>query len=168
MDRLEEYFKEKTKNLTFIELKEESYIELKDYIVKDNVPLPLLASGLIKGIQEGRYVDEISIDDIIEGIIYTMGTDTNFSYIKEHKEILIAFDTDIIDNIFYKAIIDFEEDKFDEGCIRLRAILVLDPKNINVMFNYGLGIEALSKIIMESDKEKGKLFINHSDRKSVV
>lgn len=162
MTTLDGYFKDKTKNLTFIELKEESKIELKDYIIKDNVPLPLLASELIKGIKEGQYVDEISVDDIIEGIIYTMGTDSDFPYIKEYKEILIAFDKDIIDKVFYKAIIDFEKDRFDEGCIKLRAILVLDPNNTNIMFNYGLGIEAIAKKTMETDKENGELFLNHS------
>lgn len=164
MTTLDGYFKEKTKNLTFIELKEESNIKLKDYIVKGNVPLPLLASELVKGIKEGQYVDEISVDDIIEGIIYTMGTDSNFPYIKEYKEILIAFDKDIIDKTFYKAIIDFENYRFDEGCIKLRAMLVLDPNNTNIMFNYGLGIEATAKKGMGTDKKNVELFLNNSTK----
>lgn len=162
MDAIDKYFKDKTEKLTFIELKENSFIELKDYTIKDNLPLPILASELIKGIKEGEYQEEIKVNEIIEGIIYTIGTDSDFPYSNEYKDILIAYDEKIEDYIFYNAIKDLEEERLDDGCIKLRALLVLDPNNTNVIFNYGLGIEALAKKFFETDEEKGRLFLNYS------
>ncbi|MDR7870378.1 MAG: hypothetical protein RIN55_05935 [Tissierellaceae bacterium] len=162
METIDRYFKDKTENLTFIELKENSFIELKGYIIKDFVPLPILASELIKGIKDGRYEDEIRINDIIEGIIYTMGADQNFPYLNEYKEILNAYDNKIADFIFFKAIKDLEDGKFDDGCIKLRALLMLDPKNLNTIFNYGLGIEGLAKSFIETEHEKSELFLEYS------
>lgn len=162
MEAIDKYLKEKTSNITFIELKEKLFIELKDYTINEHIPLPIITSKLIAGIKDGGYEEEIRIADIIEGIVYTMGTDSQFPYIKEYKEILKSFDKDIINNIFYQAIMDLEENKFDDGCIKLRALLILDPKNTNIIFNYGLGIEALAKKFMEQDIENGELFLNFS------
>lgn len=164
MEAIEKYFKEKADNLTFIELKDKSCIELNNYVIKDYVPLPILTSKLIIGIKEGGYEEEIRITDIIEGIIYIMGTDSQFPYIKEYKDILNAFDKSIKDYIFYDAIKDLEEDKFDDGCIKLRALLVLDCKNVDALYNYSLGIEALAKKFMEMGKENWELFLNFSTR----
>lgn len=162
MNTIDKYFKEKTSNLTFIELKENSFVELKGYVIKDELPLPILTEGLIKGIREGSYEEEISIGEIIQGIIYTMGTDTTFPYIEEYKEILYSYDDNIVDYIFYTAIKDLEKGKIDEGCIKLRALLILEARNIKAIFNYGLGIEALAKKYIEEDDTKGQLFLDFS------
>ena len=162
MKIIDKYFKEKTDKLTFIELKENSFIELKGYIIKDEIPLPILTEGLIKGITKGEYNEEVGIKDIIEGIIYTIGTDTEFPYVKEYKEILYAYEENIVDYIFYRGIKDLENEKYDDGCIKLRTLLVLEPKSSNILFNYGLGIEALAKKFIESNDEKGEGFLNFS------
>ena len=162
MNTIEKHFKEKTSNLTFIELKENSFVELKGYIIKDELPLPILTEGLIKGIREGFYQEEISIGEIIQGVIYTIGTDADFPYIEEYKEILYAYDENIVDYIFYTSIKDLEKGEIDDGCIKLRALLVLEPRNTNAIFNYGLGIEALAKIYIEDDKPKGQIFLDFS------
>lgn len=160
MKVIDKYFKDKTDNLTFIELKENSFIELKGYVIKDHVPLPILTEGLIKGIKEGIYEEEVRIGDIIEGIIYTIATDSEFPYLNEYKEILYAYDENIVDYIFYRAIKDLENEKLDDGCIKLRALMVLDPRDVNTIFNYGLAIEALANRFIEEDNEKGLSFLN--------
>lgn len=162
MKIIDKYFKEKTDKLTFIELKENSFIELKAYIIKDELPLPILTQGLIEGITKGEYNEGVGIKDIIEGVIYTIGTDTEFPYVKEYKEILYAYEENIVDYIFYRAIKDLENEKYDDACIKLRTLLVLEPKNTNILFNYGLGIEALAKKFIVSDDEKGEGFLNFS------
>ncbi len=164
MDIIDKYFKSKTENITFIELKENSFIELEDYTIKDHIPLPILASELIKGIQEGEYQDEIGVNAIIDGIVYTLGTDSEFPYSKEYMDILIAYDENIVDYVFYNAIKDLEAERLDEGCIKLRALSILNPTNTKVIFNYGLGIEALAKKLLESDKEKGEQFLDFSTK----
>lgn len=160
MGIIDNYFNEKTDNLTFIELKENSFVELKGYTIKDHLPLPILTTGLIKGIKDGIYQEEIKVRDFIEGIIYTMGTDSKFPYIDDYKEILYAYDENIKDYIFCGGVKDLEEGNFDEGCIKLRALLVIDPEDINAIFNYGLGIEGLAKKFLENEDKKSEEFLN--------
>ena len=73
MEYIKNYFKEKTKDITFIELKDDSHIQIRDYKVKEGTPLPLLTSVLIKEIKKGTLEEEIKITHIIDGIIYTLG-----------------------------------------------------------------------------------------------
>lgn len=100
METVDKYFKEKTDNLTFIELQDDSFVDLKGYIIRADIPLPILTKELIEGIKGGVFEEEIRISDFVEGIIYTIGTDDNFPYLKEYKEILYAYDDKIEDYIF--------------------------------------------------------------------
>ena len=80
MEMIENYFKGKTKNLSFIELKEDSFIEVNDYTIEDYIPLPIITDVLVEEINKGKIYEEIKISHIIEGIIYTLGVDSNFKY----------------------------------------------------------------------------------------
>ena len=158
METVDKYFKEKTDNLTFIELQDDSFVDLKGYIIRADIPLPILTKELIEGIKGGVFEEEIRISDFVEGIIYTIGTDDNFPYLKEYKEILYAYDDKIEDYIFFTGVRDLQEDRFDDGCIKLRALLALDPNNVDAIFNYGLGIEGLARKFIDLDDEKGNDF----------
>lgn len=162
METVDKYFKEKTDNLTFIELQDDSFVDLKGYIIRADIPLPILTKELIEGIKGGVFEEEIRISDFVEGIIYTIGTDDNFPYLKEYKEILYAYDDKIEDYIFFTGVRDLQEDRFDDGCIKLRALLALDPNNIDAIFNYGLGIEGLARKFIDLDDEKGNDFLDFS------
>ena len=59
MEAIDKYLKEKTSNITFIELKEKLFIELKDYTINEHIPLPIITSKLIAGIKDGGYEEEI-------------------------------------------------------------------------------------------------------------
>ncbi|NLI66811.1 MAG: hypothetical protein GX380_08790 [Tissierellia bacterium] len=162
METVDKYFKEKTDNLTFIELQDDSFVDLKGYIIRADIPLPILTKELIEGIKGGVFEEEIRISDFVEGIIYTIGTDDNFSHLKEYKEILYAYDDKIEDYIFFTGVRDLQEDRFDDGCIKLRALLALDPNNVDAIFNYGLGIEGLARKFIDLDDEKGNDFLDFS------
>ena len=47
MTIVDEYFMDMTKNISFIELKKGSFIDLKGYIIKDYIPLPMIIDTLI-------------------------------------------------------------------------------------------------------------------------
>lgn len=162
METVDKYFKEKTDNLTFIELQDDSFVDLKGYIIRADIPLPILTKELIEGIKGGVFEEEIRISDFVEGIIYTIGTDDNFPYLKEYKEILYAYYDKIEDYIFFTGVRDLQEDRFDDGCIKLRALLALDPNNVDAIFNYGLGIEGLARKFIDLDDEKGNDFLDFS------
>ncbi len=165
MEYIKNYFKEKTKDITFIELKDDSHIQIRDYKVKEGTPLPLLTSVLIKEIKKGTLEEEIKITHIIDGIIYTLGVDQEFSFVNEYKSILKAYDKNIVDYIFYRGMKSLEDKDYDSCSINFRALLLLEPDNVKALFNYAIALEEIAKKLLQGEKtEEGKVFLNHSTK----
>lgn len=159
MNYIDNYFRNKTKDLTFIELKEDSHIDLNGYKL-GQIPLPILVDKFIKEIQEGNLEKEINLKDTIDGIIYTMGIDYEFPHIEEYKNILLAYDKNIKDYILYKAMKELEVGDMDNSCINFRTLLILDPENIKGLFNYAIALEEIGKMHLNKNKvEEGETFI---------
>lgn len=166
MELIDKYFKEKTKDLTFIELKDTSKIRIKDFIIEDEIPLPIVTGQLIKNIKEGGLEEEINVSYIIDGIIHLIGIDNNFPYIEEYKGILLSYNEDIKDYIGYEGIKDLEKGDYDRAAIKFRALLILDEENVNALLNYGITLEEIAKnYIMEDKLEDGQMFLKYSTRK---
>ena len=125
-----------------------------------------MTSNLIEEIQNGNLEDEIRIKNIIDGIIYIVGVDIEFPYIDEYKNILIAYNKDIGDYIFYNAIKNMQDKDYDNSAIKLRTLMTLQPDNALGLFNYAIVLEEIAKKFMEDGKvEEGKEFLDHSTDK---
>ena len=164
MKTLDEFFKKKTDNLTFIELKEDSLVKLKGYTIKANLPLPLLSDVLIEGIKEGDFEEGINLMDILQGMIYTLGSDRDFPYNHQYIKILQASDKKALEYIFYKALKDLEAGSLEDACIIFRGLLEVEPENLGILFNYGLALESIAKKFMEDGKEEADSFLEYSTR----
>lgn len=165
MEAIEKYFKEKTKEVTFIELKDNSHIKLKDLIIEEYIPLPIMTEQLIRNIKDGKLEEEINMSYIIEGIIYILGVDTKFPYINEYKSILMTYNETIKEYIFHDAIKDLEKGNYDNSAIKLRALLILDKNNVNALLNYAIAVEEIAKIyIMDEKQEEGEQFLIYSTK----
>ncbi len=152
MDKINNYFKEYTKNLTFIELKDNSQLNIKGYIVPSSMPLPIITEILIKEVKEGNLEEEINLEKVIEGIIYLLGVDNDFQYVEEYIQILKSFDEKIIDFILYKGMKSFEDEEYDNSAINYRALLTIDKNNVNGLFNYALVLEELATAFLKEEK----------------
>lgn len=160
MTFVEKYFMDKTKNISFIELKKGSYINVNNYIIKDYLPLPMIVDTLIDGIKLGELEEELNVKDLIDGIIYTLGTDANFKYKSEYKEILYNYDSKIEEYIIYKAFKYLQDENLDMAAIHFRALTTVNEKNIKGLFNYALCLESIGKHLIEANKEdQGKKFL---------
>ena len=154
MGTINDYFKENTEKVTFIELRDNKELNLDDYSIKNNTPLPILTEELIDEIKEGNLEEEIKMSNIVEAIIYLMGIDENFPHLEEYKEILNAYDDNIEEYIFYKAIRFIDKEDYDNGAIYFRALKLVNPKNLNGIFNYALALESIGKKLIAVGKEK--------------
>lgn len=162
MKEIEKFFMEKTKDLGFIELKEEAKIGIDNLKIKDT-PLPVITDKLVKEIEEGRLDDELDLASIIEGIIYLMGADPDFPYIEDYKNILLAYNDNIGDLILHQAAEHFQAGDLTSSGLWLRSLLLLEPNNIDGLFNYGLILEEIGKDRIAKDKKaEGDLFIKGS------
>ncbi|SHH79546.1 Tetratricopeptide repeat-containing protein [Caloranaerobacter azorensis DSM 13643] len=165
MRGIEKFFKEKTENLTFIELKSSANTKFNKFKLDSNVPLPILVDELITEIKERRAQDEIKISSIIRGMIYTIGVDPNFPYIEKYRDILYSFDEKIEDFILYNGVKFIKEGLLDDGLIYLRALVVLNDKNVDGLYNYGVALEERAKKYLElRDEKRANMFINEATR----
>lgn len=157
MSNLELVFKEKTNDISFLELKENTTIEVNGYVVETDLPLPIITNTLVRDIKKGNIKDEINLANVIEGIIYLIGADPNFIYVEEYKRFLKAYNSDIEDYILFKGTKFFEDKDVIHSGIYFRAILVLNDKNVRAKLNYSLVLEELGKRDIDANKiEEGE------------
>ena len=163
MDIIKEYFKSKTGNVTFIELKDDITVDIKGYPINSYIPLPITTDNLVQELKEGKLEEEVKISHIIEGIIYLMGIDEEFKYMKDYKNILEAYSDKIKDYIFYRGIEFIGKNDYDNGAIYFRALKFIDPNSADGIFNYALALEEMAKAYFDNEDEKNGLeFLNRS------
>lgn len=161
MKLINEYFKKKTDNITFIELKEDATSNIKGYPKDRDIPLPIITDVLVNGILEGNMEEEIKLAHVIDGIIYLMGIDPLFIHIEDYKNILLSYNKKAEDYIFYLGIKSIEENDYDKGAIYFRALKYINPENVNGMFNYALALEEIAKKYFQKEQqEKGMEFLD--------
>lgn len=163
MNTVNDYFKKHTDKISFIELKDNRMLNIEGYKINDDIPLPVLTEELVQEIKEGNLEEEIKIANIIDGIIFTIGIDENFKYLKEYKNILTSYNEMIEEYIFYKGIRNIENEDYDMGAICFRALKMINPKSTNAIFNYALALESIAKLFFaEEDDETGLEFIDRA------
>lgn len=151
MKRVEEYFLEKAKNLSFIELKKGSQVEIKGHRVEAELPLPIITEVLLEEIRQGGAEDEISLLNMINGIIYLFGTDGDFIHNKSYEDLLLSFDPKIEEFILYNGLEYMKKEDFVRAAIYLRAIIYLERVEEVSLFNYAMALENIAQGL-ENDK----------------
>lgn len=160
MNKVDKLFKEKTKEIRFIEIKENKNIDVNGYLISTGVPLPVIADNLLKDLHYSNTTDEIKLRQVIDGIIFLLGTDPDFPYVQNYKEIIFKYDKKIMDYIFYIGMKALEDGDLEKSGVFFRSNIVLDSRNLNARLNYGIVLESIAKRYIETDKlEDGKEFL---------
>lgn len=160
MDNIDNYFLNQTDELSFIELKKGTYLEVGDYLIEDDLPLPMITDTLLQEAKEGNIENEFKMSHLIEGIIYILGIDKDFKYKDQYKKILYNYDDKIEDFILYKGFQYIKGNNYEKGIVFFRALTYLNRNNIQGLFNYALCLENLSKeYISKGELEKANDFL---------
>lgn len=164
MEKLKEYFLKYKDKVSFIELKEGSEVDLNGYKVRSGLPLPITVENLIENVKTSA--DNIKFNDMIEGMIITIGIDENFPYADEYKKILKSFKENIEIMIINSGNEFIEKGEIDKGMIYLRAAHSLDKNNLFAIYNYSIALEEKAKKLYSEDKkELGSKFLNEAMEK---
>lgn len=160
---IKEYFKQKTESISFIQLKLEANVEINGYKMPTSIPLPLTVDELVNEIKERRAQEEIKISSIVNGIIYLIAADPDFIYVNEYKNLLYQINSNIEKYLLHNGITLINEEKLDEGIVYLKALTHLNNKNIEGLFNYGLGLEQKAQRLYKLKSiDLGNLFLNEA------
>lgn len=165
MKTIDEYFKQKIDKISFLELKKGSDIQIGNFVLHEDLPMPILTDTLIEGIKRGNIYKEIEIFHVVEGIIFLMGMDIDFKYNEEYKKLLYEYNPNIEDYVLYKGLKYIQDNNIEYGAIFFRALVNINNSNINGLFNYALSLENLAmKFHKEGDLKKSMDFLLGSTR----
>lgn len=151
-----EEFKDKLKNIVFIDLKEE--YQLEDVKLPVGFSLPLKLDYLIEGIKERELEEEISLEKIVEAMIYLLGIDSEFKYSQKYREILKNLNIDLKNYSMHKAFVKQEEDPLD-SYIFLKGYEEVVGEDPDIIFKEANILEALYNKIQD-DYEKSEKLLN--------
>ena len=149
----EEYYLKKRNDISFITLKKGASISFKDkkYITKNEMPVPIRVDKLLEDINKQNEIDGITLNNIVDGIIYILGTDSSFEYIQDYRDMFEELDFKLIPYIIYCI---NNSNKIEDSIVYGRA-LINNEENEKTCFMYA---SALEKMGMElHDKENSEL-----------
>jgi len=127
-----EFFDNKKDDIFFLTIKKGASIKFKDYeyITNKEMPVPVRAEKLLEDIKRESDDEGVSLNNIIDGIIYVLGTDNNFEYLNDYKEMLEVLHFDLQPYIIL-CINKLDEGNVDDGVIYGKALINIneDEKN---------------------------------------
>jgi len=156
---IEQHLRKRVDDVVFIEIKKETKIQIKDYVIKSDIPLPILLKDFVEKVK-GKDEKDIPITSIISGIIYILGIDPEFKYKNEYIEILEAFSDTPLHYILGMGFNEINKEDFINGLICFRSALVLDEDSLDALYNYGRCCEDIAS--RNEGKKLEKAFIEES------
>lgn len=136
MDRIHKYIKQYIDELVFITLENNITQQKKDLSFLKEIPLPISVKNIANQIDK-KEADTIPFEAIVGGMIYVLGVDKHFIHNEKYQRFLHLANENILDYILYKGVKLADEEKYYDAVIHFRAVLAMDEKNLNAMFNYG-------------------------------
>ncbi|HCO18151.1 MAG TPA: hypothetical protein DIT39_00825 [Tissierellales bacterium] len=162
MKESDKYFSIKSKDVGFVSLKGKSGERLALIGLDPDLPLPVITEKLIKDLSNSSEDKEISVDQIVEGISYTLGADENFPHKKDYVKILKYYSPDIDKLLLRKALEELDNGDLVTSGMYLRTLKQLIPSH-DGDFYYAIVLERLAEEMLQSeDPSKGIKFLQES------
>ena len=157
----EEYFLKKRNDISFISLKKGTAVSFKGktYITKIELPVPVRIEKLLEDINKQDEIDGITLNNIIDGIIYILGTDNNFKYKQDYKEMFEALNFEFLPYIIY---IINNGIKTEDSVIYGRA-LINNEENEKTCFIYASCLEKMGMELHEKGNDQSRYFLEEAN-----
>ncbi len=167
MKKAEKFFKkffDKQKDeISFITLKASAKIKLgsNEYTTDKELPVPIRVDSLVSDIQNQDEYDGIAISNIIDGIIYVLGTEKEFDFKKEYLNLLSDLKIDIVPYVIH-CINQFDDKKVNDAVVYGKS-LVNVCENEKTAFVYASALERKSiESLNNSLFDTAKYFMDES------
>ena len=156
----EESFLKKRNDISFITLKKGAVVSFKDkiYIAKKELPVPVRVEKLLEDINKQNEIDGITLNNIIDGIIYISGTDRNFEYIQDYKDMFKELNFEFLPYIIYCINNGI---KAEDGVVYGRA-LINNEENEKTCFIYASCLEKMGMEHHEKRNDVSQYFLEEA------
>lgn len=162
MKESDKYFSSKSKDVGYVSLKGESGERLALIGLDPDLPLPVVTEKLIKDLSNSGEDKEISIDQIVEGISYTLGADENFPHKNDYFKILQYYSPNVDKLLLRKALEELENGDLDTSGMYLRTLNQLNSSQ-DGDFYYAIVLELIAEEMLRSgDPSKGVKLLHES------
>ncbi|MDX9917959.1 MAG: hypothetical protein RBT15_08095 [Gudongella sp.] len=164
MNIIDFYFKKFMDGIFFIDFKGMNVKILEDIGVAEDINLPIITDKLLNEFSSSQETNEISTEQIFEGIVYTLGADENFQHNEDYLKILYAINSKPEDLIFKKAIEAYNNGELVLSGLFIRAYNIL-KRSAEGLFYYGLILESIAEKLIDLEQEDNtEQFLNEAVR----
>lgn len=150
----EEFYENKRNDISFITIKKGASINFRDniFIADKELDIPIRISNLLKDIEKQKETDGISLNNIIDGIIYLFGSDTDFKFLEDYHRIFKGLKFDITSYIIY-CINKFDENENEDGIVYGKALINIE-ENEKSCFVYACALEKMGLKLNSDGKDE--------------
>jgi tetratricopeptide (TPR) repeat protein len=159
----EEYYLKKRNDISFITLKKGASVNFKGktYITKKELPVPIRVEKLLEDINKQNEIDGITLNNIVDGIICILGTDSSFEYIKDYEEIFTELNFDLMPYIIYC----INNGNETEDSVVYGRALINNKENEKTCFMYASALEKMGMELHDKeDDELSQLFLEEANK----
>ncbi len=151
---LNEFFDKQKDEISFITLKKDARIKLgsNEHVTSKEISVPIRVNSLITDIQNQDDYDGISIGNIIDGIIYVLGTEKDFSLKEEYLSILKDLNIDIVPYVIH-CINQFDDKKLNDVLVYGKSLVnVIENERTAFVYASALERKAIERINKDSEE----------------
>ena len=154
-----------TGSLTFITLRPNASLGLKDYRVpRKGLDVPVKTNDMAENIKKHQENEVIKIPMIIIGIGYILGIDSLFPYKKQYIDFLKASEIPFTQVWMAEAVKYQKEERYEESFIYARSTLLLEPINDHARLMAGISAYQIALTMTFKDPSRKMLVteaLNH-------
>lgn len=160
---LKDYFDKKKEDISFITVKQGASLKFKEkeYITDKELPLPVRVQKLIEDITKQKNDDAITISNIIDGIIYLMGSDKEFEYLNDYKYILNYLNFKL-EPFIIMSINNYTEKQIDDSVIYGKALVNFAENERNCFIYASVLEEKANELIKNNNEATGQYFLEEA------
>lgn len=161
----DEFYEKKKNDISFVTIKKGASISFKDntFISYKELPIPIRISNLLKDIDKQNEMDGISLNNIIDGIIYLFGVDKKFEFLQDYHKMFKALKFEVSPYIVY-CINNFDENEYEDGIVYGKALVNIE-ENEKSCFVYASTLEKMGlKLYSDKNDELSGYYLGEANK----
>lgn len=158
--RIEKYILEKSEELVFITINEDSELSLDGYTVpKEGLKAPMKSDVLVKNIKENTAHESLNMMSMVDAMLYMQGIDSNFVYNDEYDKFIDAFekklDFDRFPYLGYMSSQSYQNGEVTDALVYIKSFLRKDSEDIMALYQYSIICQEIALRYQKDGNQEG-------------